>query len=111
MQLRSFDKAAFRIRQGMDDDKRRRVAFFDDAFDASYLKPCDHAEQNVLIDACAPAAPLIDGHAAIQALDDGLADALALLRDDRDCMEFLDAIDQKIYGLGSGEIGEDGIER
>src|ERR1051326_6670307 len=111
MQSGAFDEAAFRIRQGMDDQKRRRIFFFDDSFNAPDPQPDNHKEKNVLAAAGSPAASLINRHPTIQVIHDSLPDTFALFGNDRDGVVFFDAINQKIDRLRGRHISEDRIER
>src|ERR1044072_974416 len=106
-----FDDAAVDIGEGMDEHEGGRVVLLDERADAANLKACDDAVEDVLLGVRPASPPLIDRHAAREVADDGLTNLFAPLRDDDDGRVLFEAVEQEVYGLRGGEVGQDGVER
>src|ERR1044072_84645 len=106
-----FDDAAVDIGEGMDEDEGGRGVLLDERADAANLKACDDAVEDVLLGVRPASPPLIDRHAAREVADDGLTNLFAPLRDDDDGRVLFEAVEQEVYGLRGGEVGQDGVER
>src|SRR5689334_8444785 len=106
-----LDDAAVHVRERVNDDEGRGVVLLDERADAADLQARDDAEEDVLLGVRPAAAPLVDRHAAREVADDGLAYLLAALRHDDDGRVLLDAVEQEVYRLRRGDVGENRVER
>jgi len=96
---RLLENPALDLGQGMYGDEGRVVEFLGDVQHLADLEPRHDAQQNLLVHAAHPSAPLIDCDAAPQSTGDRLPDGRAALGDDGDGGILLEAVKQKVQRL------------
>src|SRR6476469_8222268 len=107
----SLDDAAFSVCQREDNNESAGIDFARGRFHFANFQARYHTKQNVLWHAIQPSFSFVYCYAAMQMTRDGLANLLTLLRDDRNCGVFIDAVNQEVDRFGRSEISEHRIER